>query len=132
MELFLLVWVGASILIGMWADARGRSWAGFALIALVFSPLLAAIILMVTKDLRAEAIREEQRRTEQAEKDRERKEEHEKQLAALTALSSPKPAATAPAQSVAEEIEKLGKLWEKGLLTEEEFKAQKAAVLARA
>lgn len=133
MELFLLCWLGAAVLIGMWADGRGRSWAGFALISLVFSPLLAGIILLVTKDLKAEAFKEEERRAEQEQKDRERREEHEKQLAALSAIAGNKAAPSPSAHgSVAEEIAKLGELLDRGLLTEEEFKSQKAAVLARA
>jgi hypothetical protein len=52
--------------------------------------------------------------------------------APLQAERSPSPPAAAPPASVADDLLKLAQLLEKGLLTEEEFRQQKAAVLRRA
>lgn len=46
MEIFLF-WVIASIVVGMWAGGRGRSGGGWFLIAVLVSPLLAWLILLV-------------------------------------------------------------------------------------
>jgi hypothetical protein len=129
MEFILLVtWVLLCWGVGALASSRGRSGIGFGLLSFVTSPLIGVIVVLVIKDL-------------EAEKDRQyiAKREHEKQLesikviaqsnagnAALTKSST----ATQPF-SVADELTKLGALKEKGLLTEEEFSAQKQQLLAK-
>lgn len=73
-----------------------------------------------------------ERQREQERKDFARKQEHEKQVAALQAIAgNPAAPVTSPAVSVADEIAKLGDLKERGLLTDEEFVQQKAAILKR-
>jgi hypothetical protein len=127
----VFVWLVLAGLVGLFANSRGRSGFGFFLLSAVLSPLLGFVIVLVSKDLNEEAQREAQRKMDEDRKERERKEEHEKQLAALKVMaggSSHQPGAPG---SVAEEIAKLGSLLEKGLLTEEEFRQQKAAVLGR-
>ncbi len=131
-------WLMLALLVGLLANSRGRSGFGYFLLSTVLSPLLGVIILLVVPNLALQEKQDQQRRAEEAERDRQRQREHEKQLAALQALKSsptPAPASVAPAEagpvSVAEEIERLGALMEKGLLTREEFDAQKSATLKR-
>lgn len=42
-------WVAFAVVVGVAANARGRSWIGWFLIALVLSPLLALILVLVMK-----------------------------------------------------------------------------------
>ena len=134
MFFFWVTWIILAIMIGAFADSRGRSGFGYFLLSAIFSPLLGLIILLCTRDLAKEAGEAEFRRRQEENAAFDRKMEHEKQLEALKALSSPNRAAS-PVQvaqiTPAEEIEKLGALLERGLLTEQEFKEQKAAILAR-
>lgn len=137
MELFIISWLLFAGLIAVWAGSRGRNWAGFFLISFFGSPLLAGIILLIIKDLNEEAIQEAAKKRAQERADEmareERNREHERQLEALQALRVQPPApAPAPARpSVVDELERLGSLLERGLLTEDEFKAQKAQLLSR-
>jgi hypothetical protein len=134
MEMFWILWLLFAGLIAMWADTRGRSWAGFFLVSFFGSPLLAGVILLVTKDLKEEALQEEAKKQEQKKADEmareERAREHERQIEALQAIRTPA-ASTAAGASVIGELERLGNLLERGLLTEEEFKAQKAQLLSK-
>jgi hypothetical protein len=52
------------------------------------------------------------------------------QQAATAAPPEAAPAAAEPAEDTYEQLEKLGKLHEQGILTDEEFAAQKAKLLA--
>ena len=47
----VLVWVALSLAVGLLAVKRGRSGIGWGLGALVFSPLLAVIFLMLSRNL---------------------------------------------------------------------------------
>lgn len=136
MEMFLISWLLFAGLIAMWADTRGRSWAGFFLVSFFGSPLLAGLILLVTKDLKEEAAQEAAKKLAQKKADEmareERAREHERQIEALQAIRAPAAPAPLPAAaSVIGELERLGSLLERGLLTEDEFKAQKAQLLNR-
>ena len=139
MELFIISWLLFAGLIAVWAGSRGRSWAGFFLVSFFGSPLLAGIILLVMKDLNEEAIQEAAKKRAQEKADElareERAREHERQIEALQALrvppSPPAPPAAPARPSVVDELERLGSLLERGLLTEDEFKAQKAQLLSR-
>lgn len=130
----IFIWFVLAVLVGVFADTRGRSGIGFFLLALVLSPLLVFIILLVIRNVAEEERLADQRRKDDERKEFERKREHEKQLEALRAVAQP--VATPPTSgerlSVAEEIEKLGDLLQRGLLTEDEFKEQKASALGRA
>lgn len=132
MEIFV-GWLIFAALVGVFANSRGRSGFGFFLLSALLSPLVGFIIVLVIKDLNKEAEVAEQRRREEERKDFDRKADHEKQLAALTALAKPAPAPAAgpAAPTAADEIAKLGELMHKGLLSEAEFAEQKAAVLRR-
>lgn len=79
--------------------------------------------------------RNEKSRQVQAHRDRLRREEHERQLESIKALASRQQAADAPAQLtstlIADELAKLAELKSKGILNEDEFNGQKAALLRR-
>lgn len=47
----ILFWFLVSIAIGVWASNKGRSGFGWFVLAVVISPILAAIFLAVSKDL---------------------------------------------------------------------------------
>lgn len=53
MLLLLALWVVLSLVIGIWARSRGRSKVTWALIALLVSPLIAAVLLVYARDLTA-------------------------------------------------------------------------------
>ena len=129
MELvFVIIWFLSAWGVGALASSRGRSGIGFGLLAIITSPILGVIIVLIMKDL-------------EAERDKEyiAKREHEKQLESIkaiarsTAESKPSTKIDVVSQpfSVADELSKLGALKEKGLLTEEEFSAQKQQLLTK-
>lgn len=130
MVLFWIMWIVFAVLIGFMADGRGRSGLGWALLSFILSPLLCFVILLVIPNLRQQEHQQDLARREEERRQAQSQREHEKQLEALKALSASKPAQeAAPARSVADEIAKLGELRDKGLLTQEEFQAQKATLL---
>jgi hypothetical protein len=100
-----------------------RGLPGFFLFSFFLSPLFAFIILLVMPNLVARA-------EEEAERDRARREEHERQLEQIRALSAQNaPPEAAVATSVADELIKLAALRDRGDLTDEEFQAQKNGLL---
>lgn len=128
MEFVLILWFLLSLGVGALASSRGQSGIGFGLLSFVTSPLIGVIVVLIIKDLNAE-------------KDRQylAKREHEKQLESIKAIAQSKisnPSAIkdgfgSQPFSVADEPTKLGVLKEKGLLTEEEFSAQKQLLLSK-
>ena len=128
---FIVIWLLLAIGVGALASSRGRSFLGYFLLSIVLSPLIGLIVVLVVRDLAAEAQREDLRRRDEETRERERNRDHQKQLEEIRVLSQAKPPAEAPVRSIADEIEKLGTLKERGLLTEEEFQAQKTALLKR-
>lgn len=124
----LVIWVGLCIWVAKSAEAKGRNGVGFFLLAFFTSPVFGGICVALCRDLAAEQRQELERRRYEDNQTAERKREHEKQLAALSALKTPS-AAAPHTVSVADEIAKLGELRDKGLLTSDEFQAQKAALL---
>jgi predicted component of type VI protein secretion system len=134
MGYLIIVWIGFSFLVGFLANERGRSWVGWTLLSIVTSPLFGAICVLIAADLKAQA------------ETREREERrHREQLAALAgtkaagvserASDDPQwlrssPAVETSQRSVADEIEKLASLRNRGLLTAEEFAEQRARLLA--
>lgn len=128
MEFVLILWFLLSLGVGALASSRGRSGIGFGLLSFVTSPLIGVIVVLIIKDLNAE-------------KDRQylAKREHEKQLESIKSIAQSN-ISSPPATkhyvgnqpfSVADELTKLGALKEKGLLTEEEFSAQKQLLLSK-
>lgn len=136
MEIFL-VWAVLSILVAAFADSRGRSAFGYLLLALVLSPLLGFIILLVTPNLKARAQEEAARAREEENRAAERQRVHEREIVALKAVVEAPPrasgaaatAAPAAGRSVADELERLAALMERGLLTQAEFDSQKSQLL---
>ena len=59
--IFLVIWGVLALLVGIAADRRGRNGLGWALLSLVFSPLLAILFLLVMRNIAAD---EERRRIE--------------------------------------------------------------------
>jgi hypothetical protein len=55
MEGFLLFWVGLAVVVGVAANSRGRSGFGWFLLAVLFSPLLAVIALLLMPAVAAPA-----------------------------------------------------------------------------
>jgi len=135
MEIFLFLWLVLSIGIGYLASQRGRSGVGWTLLSLITSPLLGLLIVLLSKDL----VEEEANREREAMR-------HREQMAALIntggrAAAQPThvsgtstPASTGVVQSqplllIADELEKLAVLRDRGLLTDEEFARQKDRLL---
>mgnify|MGYP003576694526 CR=1 FL=1 len=137
MELFtlLVIWGLLSWGVAALATSRGRSGFGYFLLSFFLSPLLGLIVVLVTKDLAAEATRDAERRREEEGRELDRKREHEKQLESLRALAvkaSPGADASVPSRvSVADELQKLATLRDNGVLTPDEFDQQKRALLSR-
>lgn len=128
MELFfiLIIWLLLCVGVGVIADSRGRSGFGYFLLSVVLSPLIGLIVVLVTEDLTKKAAQEQQ-----AERDHARRIEEVRAIAAKPAAAVPPAAATAPTRpdSIADELTKLAALRDRGVLTSEEFQAQKTALL---
>lgn len=60
----LIIWGVLALLVGIAADRRGRNGLGWALLSLVFSPLLAILFLLVMRNIAEEEERrlQEERR----------------------------------------------------------------------
>lgn len=105
-----LAWFLASIAIGVWADSRKIGFVGGFFAAALLSPLIGAIIVASSKS------KDEIRREFEAKK---------AQAAQMEALKK----AAAPVD-VAGQLAQLQKMREDGALTQEEFDAAKAKLLA--
>lgn len=113
--------------VGAVAHGRGRSGIGYFGLSLVLSPVLGIIIVLVLPDLNKVAADRE------AERER-RIADEAAHIATIRALQPPQSVAQIASQpaSVAEELTKLAELRDRGLLTPEEFIAQKTRLLAAA
>lgn len=122
MEVFFVfvVWLGAAIACGVWADSRGRSGFGWFFFSVLLSPLIGLILVAVLTDLKAKQVEEDLRRQDQ-------RREHERQLESLRAVTTT--ATVAAKGSITDELTKLAALKQQGILTEEEFQSQKAKLL---
>jgi hypothetical protein len=134
--IFLLVWFFLCCLVANLADSRGRSALGYFFFSIMLSPLLGFAVLLVKSNKKQEEKEEEWRRRSEENRDFDRKREHEKQLESLRALTamqqrtSPTPVAPNARQvSLADELEKLAALRDRGVLTNDEFESQKKALL---
>ena len=122
---FVVGWLLLAVLVALLADSRGRSGVGFFFLSALLSPLLGLIVVLVTKNPKDEA-----------EKEALRRENHERELESIKAIAAAaaKPAAPAlgpqPATSVADELQKLAKLRDSGILTDGEFAVQKERLLS--
>lgn len=118
----LLIWFMLAVAVAFLADSRGRSGIGFLLLSVVFSPLLGLIVVLVMSDLKKEARKAE-----------EQKQEHERQLESIRAIAGAGAGGQANAPvSLADELQKLAELRDKGVLSEVEFQEQKTAMFAHA
>lgn len=102
--LYISLWIGSIVVCYLVAEKKGRD-TGWAVIALVFGPI-AAIVLLCLPSLTPEE-------------------------AAPSSTSSKVPSIPKSLQNL-EELEKLGQLKEKGVLNDEEFLKMKADVIKRA
>lgn len=100
--MFFLVWLALSICIGIIASGRGRSGFGWFLIAVIISPLISLVLLLVMKNLRAE---EEESVRAYKEKMRQQQED-EHRLELLAAISGNDGAETKQCPYCAEKIKK--------------------------
>lgn len=120
----IFIWIVLAIILGMWADAWGRHGGGYALLSLVFSPIIATIVLLISGNKRAQLAAETLKTQEQ-------QHAHELQLQALRALAQPGRQTTNTSISIADEIAKLADLQAKGILTEAEAATQKQRLLSQ-
>ncbi|MEY2688775.1 MAG: hypothetical protein RL375_2973 [Pseudomonadota bacterium] len=123
----VIVWLLFAAGVGALASARGRNFFGYFALSVLLSPLLGLIVVLVTANLTQQQAAAELQRQADERAEWDRKQEHEKQLAALKALVPP----PAPPVSSTDELVALAALRDRGALTEEEFQQQKAAVLRR-
>lgn len=127
----LFIWVLLAAGVGFIAESRGRSGPGFFLLAVVTSPLIGLIVVLVIKDLKLERSEEQRRKLD-----------HERELESIRAIAA---AAAGPAASmapdrqdvpppaamrVADELIKLAALRDSGVLTQDEFDVQKRRLLS--
>ncbi|GLO38211.1 hypothetical protein PPUN14671_50480 [Pseudomonas putida] len=118
--MIIVFWLVLSAGVGMLASSKGRSFWGFTLLSVITSPLLGLIIVLIVSDLNKESAREAQVAAE-----------NERHLESIKAIARSNTVA-APSQenvSVADELEKLAALKERGILTDEEFATQKKQLL---
>lgn len=107
---FLVIWVLFAVCIGGFADFRGRSAFKYGALAFFFSPAVAMIVLLTTPNLAA----------------------GESAAGALNEGEESRQSAVkvqAPARFVADELEKLAALRDKGVLTDTEFSQLKMQLL---
>lgn len=121
MEFLLIVfWLACAVGVGMLANSKGRSFWGYALLSIITSPILGLVVALLVSDLYKEAAKKQEQATQ-----------NERHLESLKAIARSNTAAS-PTQdniSVADELEKLASLKERGILTEDEFTTKKAQLL---
>lgn len=117
----VFVWLLLAIGVGAIAASRGRSGFGFFLLSAVLSPLIGLAVVLVLDDLNKKKAQEEA-----AAREHERRIEEVK---AISGAAQQRASTTGSVASIADELEKLGALRDKGLLDEQEFQQQKAALL---
>lgn len=123
MELFI-GWIILSGVVAYIASSRGRLALDYFLISALLSPLIGLIILLTKSNLA-----EEMRRTRIRREDQDR---HIEELKSAQTLGPPARAAgerTDSSPLVADELEKLANLRDRGVLSEEEFQTRKSLLL---
>ena len=98
-----------SIIIGIWANKRGRTGFGWGIIALLISPLIAGIILVILTNLKEEQDLEDAAKEEQDKQEKAAEQEAKK-------ISS---------ASFIESINNLNELYKNGIVDDAEFKRKK-------
>ncbi len=127
----VLVWLALAVLVAFFADSRGRSGFGFFLVSVLLSPIIGFVIVLVMPDLHKVAAETAAKKAADERHEQLRREEHERQLEAIRAISEARPSVPSDSSvSVADELVKLAKLRADGVLTEEEFQRQKSVILA--
>jgi hypothetical protein len=53
--MWVVIWLGLSVVVGVAASGRGRSGFGWFLLSLFISPLIALLVLLVLANLKAQA-----------------------------------------------------------------------------
>lgn len=102
-----------SIIIGIWANKRGRTGFGWGVLALLISPFFAGIILLILRNLKEEQDLEDAIKAEQSKQENIAKRE-------AMEISS---------HSFAESINSLKELYENGIITDDEFKRKKLVTI---
>jgi hypothetical protein len=123
-EAYIAFWVVLAAGVGFLASGRGRSSLNWFIVALLLSPLLGLIILLVMPN--------ELERAEQREADRQR---HRSLLEAVAQTRQEAPPVAAPSLPTSSDplamITSLAELRDTGLITAEEFDAKKRQLLER-
>jgi ABC-type Na+ efflux pump permease subunit len=124
MELFF-GWLIFSGVVAYIASSRGRLATDYFLLSVLLSPIIGLIILLAKSNL-----------AEETKKLRLHREEQDRQIEVLEAIKKQESAVgsvrentVASTQLIADELEKLANLRDKGLLTNEEFEARKTMLL---
>ena len=128
MSELLILWLIFAAIVGAAASARGRSGFGWALLAVLMSPVLALILLVVLPNVadRARQLENEHRQRN-----------HQLTMERMTAAalrSNESVRAPVPEAAHRDPVATLGVLAEardRGLITADEFNAKKAELLAR-
>lgn len=107
----IIAWITFSVLVGTLGSDRKIGFWGSFLLSIILSPIIALIITMFSKTLKQQRIDDEML-------------ENQKEQTRLLAEKSENNTI-----SIADEIEKLLKLKDKGLLTEEEFQQTKKRLI---
>lgn len=118
MEGLLAFWIIFAIIVAVAASSRGRSGLGWFLIAVLLSPVLALILVLVLPNLA-----EDERRQAEA-----------RSLADSETLRRNAEARSAPhpqTRSALQILSELGEARDRGLITPDEFEAKKADLLGR-
>lgn len=116
MNPIILAWILFSVVVSVIAATRNRSAIGFFVLSIITSPVLAIIILLIIPNKYKEKIEAENT-----------KREHELQLEQIKAIA----ARNGEPSGIANELEKLADLRDRGVLSDEEFQRQKSILLTR-
>lgn len=128
----VVVWAVLAALVGVLANSRGRNGFGYFFLSLLLSPLIGLVIVLVTQDLNKLAEAAAATKAEEEKKEQLRREEHERQLESIKVLAASRSSAPEESSaSVVDQLVKLGKLRDEGVLTAEEFLTQKTTILAQ-
>ena len=114
-------WIGFSLLIGYMATQRGRGQVEWTFVALLISPLIAFIVLVVMPNLKDEETKVEVEAERQREIATRHQEAQQQQLIQQNTVNT---------DSFIERLEKFAKLYHHDMLTDEEFRDRKNAAIS--
>ena len=115
----LAFWVIFAIIVAVAASSRGRSAAGWFLISILLSPILALILVLVLPNLAAQELEEAHRRRREAE------------LATVRRVEPPPAPSVPSAPDPMALLSMLGQARDRGLISPEEFADKKRQLLER-